>query len=132
MKFGGTVLYVDDVPAVMDFYRRVFGLETRFYDAALQFAELETGSAPLAIASHSVGEMLMPGQYRRPEGGQPSGVEVAFIASDVPAEFAKAVEAGAVALAEPKVMPWGATVAYVRSIEGTLIGLSTLVGAIGK
>ena len=39
MKFWGTVLYVDDVPAVMDFYRRVFGLETRFYDEALQFAE---------------------------------------------------------------------------------------------
>jgi lactoylglutathione lyase len=128
MKFWGTVLYVEDVPAVMDFYRRVFGLETRFYDAALQFAELETGSAPLGIASHQVGEMLMPGQYQRPEGGQPSGVEVAFTTSDVPAAFAKAVEAGAVVLAEPKVMPWGATVAYVRSIEGTLIGLSTPVG----
>ena len=49
MKFAGTVLYVDDVPAVMDFYRRVFGLETRFYDEALQFAELETGSASLMI-----------------------------------------------------------------------------------
>jgi uncharacterized glyoxalase superfamily protein PhnB len=107
-------------------------LETRFYDPVLQFAELETGSAPLAIASHSLGEMLMPGQYRRPEDGQPSSVEVAFIASDVAAAFAKAVEAGAVALAKPKVMPWGATVAYVRSIEGTLIGLSTPVGAVGK
>jgi predicted enzyme related to lactoylglutathione lyase len=128
MKFAGTVLYVDDVPAVMDFYRRVFGLETRFYDEALQFAELETGSAPLTIASHQLGETLMPGQYRRSEDGQPSGVEVAFITSDVPAAFAKAVEAGAVALAEPKVMPWGATVAYIRSIEGTLIGLSTPVG----
>ena len=128
MKFWGTVLYVDDVPAVMDFYRRVFGLETRFYDEALQFAELETGSAPLMIASHQLGEMLMPGQYRRPEDGQPCGVEVAFMTSDVPAAFAKAVEAGAVALAEPKAMPWGATVAYVRSIEGALIGLSTPVG----
>ena len=128
MKFAGTVLYVDDVPAVMDFYRLVFGLETRFYDEALQFAELETGSAPLMIASHQLGEMLMPVQYRRPEDGQPCGVEVAFMTSDVPAAFAKAVEAGAVALAEPKAMPWGATVAYVRSTEGTLIGLSTPVG----
>ena len=63
----------------MDFYRRVFGLEARFYDEALQFAELETGSAPLAIASHQLGEMLMPGQYRRSEDGQPAGAEVAFI-----------------------------------------------------
>ena len=78
MKFAGTVLYVDDFPSVMDFYRRVLGLETRFYDEAWQFAELEAGSA-------------------------------------------------LVALAEPKVMPWGATVAYVSSVEGTLIGLSTAV-----
>src|SRR5262245_36446176 len=128
MQFGGTVLYVDDVPRVKDFYHRAFGLPTRFYDEALQFAELETGTALLALASHSLGEMLMPGQYRRPDGGQPSGVEVAFITSDVRAAFTKAVEAGATALAEPKVMPWGATVAYVRSIEGTLIGFSTPVG----
>jgi hypothetical protein len=26
MQFGGTVLYVDDVSAVVDFYRRAFGL----------------------------------------------------------------------------------------------------------
>jgi len=45
----------------MDFYRRVFGLEAHFYDEALRFAELETGSGHLAIASHQQGEMLMPG-----------------------------------------------------------------------
>lgn len=65
MKFAGTALCVDDVPAVMDFYRRVFGLETRFYHAALQFAELHTRSAQLAIASHQLGEMPMPGQRSR-------------------------------------------------------------------
>ena len=128
MRFYGTVLYVDDVPRVKDFYHRAFGLQTRFYDEALQFAELETGTALLAIASHSLGEMLMPGQYRRPDGGQPSGVEVGFITADVSAAFVKAVESGAIALAEPKLMPWGATVAYVRSIEGTLIGFTTPVG----
>jgi len=30
----------------------------------------------------------MPVQYRRPEDGQPCGVEVAFMTSDVPAAFA--------------------------------------------
>jgi hypothetical protein len=69
--------------------------------------------------------MLMPGQYLRPDGGRPSGVELAFFTPDVPAAFAKAIAAGAVPLAEPKVMPWGLTVAYLRSPEGTIIGLST-------
>jgi len=69
--------------------------------------------------------MLMPGAYAGPETGQPSGVEVAFLTSDVQAAFLRAVAAGATPLAEPKVMPWGATVAYLRAVEGTIIGLST-------
>jgi catechol 2,3-dioxygenase-like lactoylglutathione lyase family enzyme len=41
MKFGSTVLFVDDVPAVLEFYRRALGFETRFYDAEYQFGELD-------------------------------------------------------------------------------------------
>src|SRR2546428_562759 len=69
MQFGGTVLYVDQVTAVVDFYRRAFGLELRFFDEALGFAELETGGSPLAIAAHSLGEMMMPNGYTRPVAG---------------------------------------------------------------
>jgi uncharacterized glyoxalase superfamily protein PhnB len=52
----------------------------------------------------------------------------AIFVDDVPAAFARAIGAGAAPLAEPKAMAWGATVAYLRSPEGTLIGLSTPVG----
>lgn len=133
MRLAATCLYVDDVPAVLDFYRRAFGFGTRFFDEALQFAELDTGGAPgappiLSFASHRCAEVLMPGGYVRPAGGGPSGVEVAFYTDDVLAAFARAVGAGAVVIAAPKVMPWGQTVAYVRSIEGTLIGLCTPIG----
>lgn len=126
-KFGGTALYVNDVSAALAFYFRAFGLKTRFFDAALEYGELETGTAVVAFATHTTGEFLMPGRYVRAEHGQPAGVELAFITPDVPAAFAKAVTEGALALAEPKVMPWGATVAYLRAPEGTLIGLSTPV-----
>jgi uncharacterized glyoxalase superfamily protein PhnB len=54
-------------------------------------------------------------------------VELAFLTRDVPAAFAQAISAGAVPLAEPKIMPWGATVAYLRAPEGTILGLSTPV-----
>ena len=125
LKFGGTAIFVDDVRATLDFYRRALGFETRFFDEALQYGELDTGSTTLAFASHRLGAKLMPGAYARPETGQPAGVEVAFLTSDVPGAFARAVAAGAIPLAEPKLMAWGATVAYLRSVEGTLIGLST-------
>lgn len=124
MKFAGTVLYVDDVPAVVDFYKRAFALEVRFYDEALGFAELETGGSLLAIAAHSLGEMLMPNGYFRADNGKPSGVEVAFVTRDVPAAFAKAIAEGATPIATPKRMPWGLEVAYVRAPEGTMIGFS--------
>src|SRR5262245_54966335 len=66
MRFGGTVLYVDEVRPVVDFYRRAFGLELRFFDETWGFAELETGGSLLAIATHALGEMLMPDGYLRP------------------------------------------------------------------
>jgi uncharacterized glyoxalase superfamily protein PhnB len=128
LKFAGTAIYVDNVPAALDFYRRAFGFKTRFFDAELQYGELETDRTTLAFASHQLGAMLMPGTYARPESGGPAGAEVAFLTSDVVAAFAQAVAAGAVPLAGPKVMPWGATVAYLRGVEGTIIGLSTPVG----
>ena len=130
LKFGATVIYVDDdVPGVLAFYRRAFGLETRFYDPTYEFGELETGGPAIAFATHRTGELLMPGTYQRPDRGQPSGVEIAFFAADVAAAFKRAIDAGAVTIAEPKVMPWGQTIAYVRAIEGPLIGLCTPMSA---
>jgi uncharacterized glyoxalase superfamily protein PhnB len=124
VTFYGTVLYVDDVQATVDFYRRAFGLELRFFDEALGFAELETGRATLAIAAHSLGEMLMLGSYSRPLNGRLDGVEVAFLTSDVPASFARAIQEGATSITPPRRMPWGLEVAYVRAPEGTVIGFS--------
>ena len=137
MRLAGTCLYVDDVPAVLEFYRRAFGFQSRFFDEGIQFAELDTGGAPgtppvLAFASHQCGEMMMPGGYVRPTSGGPASVEIAFYTADVPAAFTQAVGAGAVVIAAPTVMPWGQTVAYVRSVEGTLIGLCTPMGGIGE
>ncbi len=125
MQFYGTVLYVDKVAAVVDFYRRAFGLEPKFYDEALEFAELETGGSTLAIAAHSLADMVMPGYHSRPTDG-PVGVEIAFLTSDVPASFDKSIAEGAVPIAVPKRMPWGLEVAYVRAPEGTIIGFSEL------
>ena len=127
MKLGAVVVYVDDVPAVLDFYHRAFGFATRFYDPTLDYGELDTGGTMLAFGSHQVGGFLMPGVYERHAQRHAFDIEVAFETPDVPAAFARAVAAGAAVVAEPKVLPWGATAAYVRSIEGTLIGLGTPV-----
>jgi uncharacterized glyoxalase superfamily protein PhnB len=126
MKFGATVLYVDHVQLVVDFYQRALGLKLRFHDEQLGFAELDTGGPVIAIAAHSLGEMLMPGAdgYHRPADGRPVGIEIGFFTNDVSEAFAKAISEGASPIASPRRMPWGLEVAYVRAPEGTIIGFS--------
>lgn len=126
LRFGCTVIYVDGLAAAMDFYRRALGLEPRFYDADAGYAELGP-EGHLALAAHRAGEMMMPGAYNQ-HGKQVSAVEVAFFTSEVAAAFDRAVAAGAVAMTPPRDMPWGQTVAYVQSPEGTILGFATPMG----
>lgn len=127
LRFGSTVIYVDDLPGTIDFYRRALGLEPRFYDEAAGFAELGAEGA-IALAAHRAGELMMPGAYNQ-HSKRVSAVEIAFYTGDVPAAFDRAVAAGALALTAPRVMPWGQTVAYAQSPEGTILGFVTPVPA---
>lgn len=125
MKFHGTCVYVDDVAAALDFYRRAFGFQTRHYDEGMQYGELDTGDTVLAFAAHETGTELTGGAYTRPGDGLPAAVELAFLTPDVDDAYRRALKAGAMAVKEPQVMPWGWTLAYVRGVEGMLIGLAS-------
>jgi uncharacterized glyoxalase superfamily protein PhnB len=133
-----TVIYVDDVPEVLDFYLRAFGIGAAFVDLDVQlpdqnpeglyqFAAVDTAGGALHFATHDLGSLLMPG-YSRPSTGKPCGIEIAFETEDVLDLYRSAVQAGAESITEPKVMPWGQTVAYVRSIEGTFVGICSPAG----
>ena len=128
LKFATVVVYAEDVPATVEFYRRVTGLEPTFYDADLGFAQLGEDQSG-AIASHEAGMLMLANGYGQARSHQVRGTELAFWTSDVAAAFQVAVEAGATALTPPRVMPWGQTVAYVQAPEGTILGFVTRVGA---
>lgn len=49
IKLEAVVVYVDDVLAVLDFYRCV---KTRFYDPTYGYGELDAGGTMLAFGSH--------------------------------------------------------------------------------
>ncbi|MDZ7959768.1 MAG: hypothetical protein RMY34_18110 [Aulosira sp. DedQUE10] len=126
IQFGAAVIYVpENAKDVLDFYVRAFGLSIRFYDPTYDFGELETGVSAIAIASHRAGKFMVGEKYPQSGNVNPTNVEIALLTPDVPAAFLRAVEAGCISLCEPKTMPWGQTVAYVTSIEGTLVGLLT-------
>jgi lactoylglutathione lyase len=128
IQFGSIVIYVDsDVKSVLDFYNAAFGLPIRYYDDGLKFGELETGEGfpTIMIASYAAGEYMVGEQFQRSANKRPQDIELAFLMEDVPAGYTRAVAAGAKEARAPRTMPWGQTVAYVSSIEGTLIGLLT-------
>jgi lactoylglutathione lyase len=128
MKFGYTILYVESVTASLAFYEAAFGFKTRFLHDSNMYGELETGETVLAFASFEMGEMNFDGEYLKPAlKDKPFGIEIAFVTPDIDAAYAHAVKAGCLALKPPVEKPWGQTVAYVRTPDGTLIELCTPV-----
>jgi lactoylglutathione lyase len=127
MRLAYTILYVPDVPGTLAFYEQAFGLTRRFLHEGNDYAELETGATALAFAAESLMSATIDYARNRP-GERPAGAEVGFVTEDVPAAFARAVAARAVAVQPPLHKPWGQVVSYVRDCNGFLVELCTAVG----
>ena len=126
MKFGYTILYVDDVASALDFYGRAFGLPTRFLHDSGTYGELETGTTSLAFVSRAmmreIGKTPVAPLLDKPTA------EIALVTDDVPAAMARALSAGAKRVSEPAQMPWGQTIAYVGDPDGFLVEICTPLG----
>jgi lactoylglutathione lyase len=128
MRFGYTILYVEDVARAVDFYERAFGLARRFVTDDVTYGEMETGETTLSFASHTLVGRVIPGGYRPNDPAEPpAGVEIGFITDDVAAAWDAALAAGATVVSPPETKPWGQTVAYVRDLEGMLVEICTPV-----
>jgi lactoylglutathione lyase len=126
MRLGWVIVYVDDPPAVREFYMAAFGLQGGFVAPSETYAELDTGATKLAFAAYTLGEQNFPGGVRpAAQEGQPPNMEVALVAEDVDGAYARALDAGCASLAAPKDKPQGQRVAYVRDPFGTLVELAT-------
>ncbi len=113
-----------------EFYKAAFSFETRFLHESGQYGELNTGETVPAFASHEMGETNLDGHYQKTNlNTLPLGVQLAFVTDDVASAYARAIAAGAVAITEPTLKPWGQGVAYVRSREGSLIELCAPVSS---
>lgn len=124
MKFSYTILYVRDAAASVAFYEKAFGLKQRFIHESGQYAEMETGETALAFASIDLAKSNLPEGFQENNlSNIPIGIEISFVSEDVSAAFLRAVESGAVAVVEPKVKPWGQTVAYMRDLDGILVAI---------
>lgn len=131
MRLASTVIYVADVAGAMRFYTEAFGFEVSFLDSdvqfpgrvegmSYQFGELSMPGGKVQFGTPALGALLIPGF---PPNAASSAVELAFYTDNVEAEFKSAIAAGAEALRPPEKMPWGQTVAHLRSPDGTYIAV---------
>ncbi len=125
MRYGYTILYVADVPAALAFYGAEFGFATTFLHEAGDYGELATGNTKLAFSSHAL--MAAIGKDVATEPPAKPSFELAFETANVPAALARATAAGATLVRAPEAMPWGQTIAYVCTPEGTLVEICTPV-----
>lgn len=123
MKFGYTIIYVQDISKTAQFFDDAFDIQTRFIHGS-EYVELETGSTGLAFASHDLGKTNLPAGYiRSDESTLPLGMEIALISDDVMQSHKRAIDCGATEIKPPQVKSWGQTVSYVRTPDGILVEL---------
>lgn len=126
LRLGWVIVYVDDPAGAAAFYERTFGLRGELVAPGGTYAQLDTGPTRLAFAAYALGEGNFPGGVRRAgSDGQPPNVEIALVADDVDAAYARALDAGCTSLAAPEDKPHGQRVAWIRDPFGTLIELAT-------
>ncbi|MGL6340057.1 MAG: VOC family protein [Waterburya sp.] len=126
IQFSYTILYVKDVAQAVTFYEQAFGLKQRFIHESGQYAEMETDTTTLAFAANDLAKSNLPqGFQENSRSNKPTGIEVGLVTDDVAVVFKRAVEVGADIVVEPKVKPWGQTVAYVRDLDGILVSINS-------
>lgn len=129
MHLGYTIVYVPDVAAALDFWERAFDLRRRYLGDEGTYGELDTGDTTLGFAAYSMAERHLAGGVRQhTSDGPPAPVQIAFTTDDVAAAYARALGAGAGAVAPPERMPWGQTVAWLRDPAGVLVEIGTPAG----
>lgn len=121
MKFGYTILYVEDVPQTLAFYKKAFGIEQKFLHESNMYGELATGETTLAFASNEMASMNGFSIRKNSPDEMPVGAEIAFVTDNVQTAYSTAIEAGAIECSAPQEKPWGQIVSYVRDNNGFLV-----------
>ena len=128
VKFGYTILYVEDVEKSIEFYENAFGFSRKFVTPENDYGELITGETTISFASKKLAaQNLKDGFIESNLEDKPFAIELGFITDNVGELVQKATSFGAVLIKEPTQKPWGQIVAYVRDLDGFLIEICTEV-----
>lgn len=115
------IVFVENVARSLAFYENVLGAERDHFDDDGSYGELKAG---IGFAAHDHVERHLDLSFHRNDAdGLPGGYELELAVDDVDAVFARAIEAGATAVWEPRNKPWGRS-ALLRDPDGVFVHIT--------
>ena len=126
MKLDGVGLFVNDMAAMVRFYRDVLGFEIKEGENAVNVYLIKNGTLFMLYERKNFEKMT----NRKYEylNGLNGHFEIALYVDtfeEVDSEYAKAVEKGAQPVLEPTTEPWGQRTCYIADPEGNLIEIGS-------
>lgn len=124
MKLNYIIFYVSDAIETYKFYEKAFNIKTKFLHESNQYVEMETGTTVLGFANNDfIKSTFLIDFQENSINCKPAGFQISLSVDNVKESLEKAIAAGAILVAEPKIMPWNFEVAFVKDINGILIEL---------
>ena len=126
MKLDGVGLFVNDMAAMIRFYRDVLGFEIKEGENAVNVYLIKNGTLFMLYERKNF-EKMTNRKYKYLKGLN-GHFEIALYVDtfeEVDAEYAKAVEKGAQSVLEPTTEPWGQRTCYIADPEGNLIEIGS-------
>lgn len=125
LKMNATGLFVNNMAAMVAFYRDVVGMTTDWNGDAN--ADLYSGSVRLMLYGREDFAAMTGKRFAFPDGTNGT-MELSFNVprfADVDAEYTRLVLAGATPVMVPADEPWGQRTSYVADPEGNLIEIGS-------
>lgn len=126
MKLDGVGLFVNDMAAMVRFYRDVLGFEIKEGENAVNVYLIKNGTLFMLYERKNFEKMTnRKYEYLKGLNGH---FEIALYVDtfeEVDIEYAKAVEKGAQSVLEPTTEPWGQRTCYIADQEGNLIEIGS-------
>ncbi|TDQ27841.1 VOC family protein [Tenacibaculum caenipelagi] len=130
MKYGYTIIYVENVKETIEFYQKAFGFQQKFLTPENDYGELISGETTIAFASIELGNSnFKNGFIKTKKTEKPFGIEMAFVTENIETDFKKAIEMGATEFEPLTEKPWGQKVGYLRDNSGILIEICTPISS---
>lgn len=126
MKLDGFGLFVNDMGAMIRFYRDVLGFEIKETEDTSNVYLIKDGTLFLLYGRKDF-ETMTSRKYEYVKGLNGHSEIALYVDTfeEVDSEFAKAVAKGAVPVLEPTTEPWGQRTCYISDPEGNLIEIGS-------